>query len=238
MARRILAGVPLEVDPQRRSPLRRDAERNRQRILDTAKRLIGERGLDISHDELAREAGVGVGTVYRRFPTAADLFDAVYYQELDDMVATAEEAAALEDPWEALEAFFVRTFEAQAANRGLRELLIGHRGGTELARRAQARIGPIVEGMVARAHEAGRLHPAIVAEDMAVVPMLINAVIRGSAGVAPDLWRRWLAIVLEGMAAGPRPRTFPGSPPDRHDVPRLIGRKARNRGARRRQTDT
>lgn len=205
--------------------LRRDAERNRERILEAAGRLIGERGLDISHDEIAREAHVGVGTVYRRFPTRGQLLDALYEGELEAMVAVAEEAARLDDPWQGLEVFFVRTFEEQAANRGLRELLIGHSGGTELARRAQERIGPVVGEIVARARQAGSLSPAIGATDMAMIPVMINAVMHASRDVDPQLWRRWAAIVLDGMATGPRRREFPGASPTQSEVARLIGGK-------------
>lgn len=209
--------------------LRRDAERNRQRILEAAARLIGERGLDISHDEIAREAEVGVGTVYRRFPTREKLFDAVYYEQLDAMVTVAEEAAARDDPWEALEFFFVRTFEQQAANRGLRELLIGHGGGTELARRAQERISPAVASIVGRAHQAGSLKASLGASDMAMIPVMINALMRTSQDVDPQLWRRWLEIILEGMASGARRSEFPGAPPTPNEVVRLIGGKSRTR---------
>lgn len=215
--------------PERR-PLRRDAERNRQRILETAARVIGARGLDISHDEIAREAKVGVGTVYRRFPTREALFDAVYEQQLEAMVAVAEAAAEREDPWEALEFFFVRTFEEQAANHGLRQLLIGHSGGTELARSAQSRISPIVASLVERAHRAGDLKSSVAATDVAMIPVMINAIMRASRDVDPELWRRWLVILLEGLACGPRRTELPGQAPDAEQVVRIIGGKSKPPG--------
>ena len=204
-------------------PLRQDAERNRQRILEAAGRLIGERGLDISHDEIAREAAVGVGTVYRRFPAREQLFDALYHRELDTMVAIAEESAQLADPLEGLRTFLERSFEQQAANRGLRELLIGHRGTTDLARSAQRRIGPIVGELVERAQREGKLNPAIGPTDTAMIPVMINAVIRASREVDPEQWRRWLAILLEGMAVGRRRKSFPGHAPSPSEVERIIG---------------
>lgn len=221
--------MPDDREPSDRPSLRRDAELNRARIIEAAARLIGERGLDISHDEIAREAQVGVGTVYRRFPTRANLFDAVYSEQLDAMVAVAEEAAKRDDPWEGLEFFLVRTFEQQAANRGLRELLIGHGGGTELARRAQAKIHPAVAVIVARAQHVGSLKTSIGAADMAMIPVMINALMRASRDVDPNLWRRWLAIILEGMASGPRRSEFPGAPPKPRQVVRLIGGKSKTR---------
>lgn len=224
-----LSYVPEKLNLAERPHLRRDAAQNRQRILDAAARLIGEHGLDISHDQIAREAKVGVGTVYRRFPSRAQLFDAVYYEQLDQMVAVAEQAAEHDDPWDALEFFFVRTFEQQAANRGLRELLIGHAGTTELARRAQERVSPIIANIVARAHQAGELKSSVGATDMALIPVMINALIRASQGIDPELWRRWLAILLEGMADGTRQDSFPGAPPTPDKIARLIGTTPRTR---------
>lgn len=207
-------------------PLRRDAERNRQRILQAAARLIGEHGLDISHHEIAREAQVGVGTVYRRFPTREALFDAVYHQQLDGLVAFANAAARHDDPWEGLEFFFVRMFEQQVQNRGLRELLIGHAGGTDLARSAQSQISPTIAALVERAHRARALKASVGATDLAMIPVMINSLMRASRDVEPEAWRRWLAIILEGLAAGPRHSNLPGEPPTPDEVVRIIGGKS------------
>lgn len=223
-------GVSDEVAPSKRPPLRRDAERNRDRILVAARSLIGDRGLDISHDEIAKAAHVGVGTVYRRFQTLEALLDELFYEELDVLVATAEAASELEDPWAAIRQFMERSFEQQAENRGLSELLIGHRGGTELARRAQSRIEPVVTRLVARAHAAGRLREDIGPTDFPMIVGMINAVMAAARDEAPDLWRRYLAIILDGIATGRR-RSLPGVPPRPDQVERLIGRQ-RHRGSR------
>lgn len=206
-----------------RPPLRRDAERNRRRILEAAGALVGDHGLDISHDEIARVAQVGVGTVYRRFPTREALFDELFSAQLDAIVAVAEEAGELEDPWMGICQFLERYFEQQVADRGLRELLLGHRGGTELARRAQSRVLPVVTKLVARAHAAGRLHPAIGPTDFAIIPVMISPVITASNEAAPDLWRRWLAVVLDGIARGPRIDELPGRAPAPDQVERILG---------------
>lgn len=202
--------------------MRRDAELNRERILVAARALIDEHGLDISHDLIARAAQVGVGTVYRRFPTLAALFDELFYEELQVLVATAEAAGELEDPWAAIRQFMQRSFEQQAANRGLSELLIGHRGGTELARHAQSQIEPVVTRLVAQAHAAGRLRADIGPTDFPMIVEMINAVIAASRHEAPDLWRRYLAVILDGIATGRR-RGLPGEPPSSEKIERLIG---------------
>src|SRR3712207_57294 len=86
-------------------PLRRDAERNRARILDAARRLFTERGLAVSMDEIARCAGVGVGTVYRRFATREQLLDALLEDRFAQVLDMAERAAAQPDAWEGLVGF-------------------------------------------------------------------------------------------------------------------------------------
>jgi hypothetical protein len=77
----------------------------------------------------------------------------------------------------------------------------------------------------ARAHAAGRLHPDIAASDFAVIPLLINPVVSASKGATPDLWQRWLAVVLEGIATGPRRERFPGHAPEPTQVDRIIGKE-------------
>ncbi len=97
-------------------PLRRDAERNRRRLVECAADLMSRRGLDVSYDEIAREAEMGVGTVYRRFPDRQDLLDAVFGDHVDAVCALADEAAHEEDPWRGIVGFFERQLELEAAN--------------------------------------------------------------------------------------------------------------------------
>ena len=81
-------------------PLRADAERNRQRILDAAKTLFAERGVDVSVEEIAAAAGVGIGTFYRRFPDRESLVEAVFATKMEQVVQVARDALEIEDPWD------------------------------------------------------------------------------------------------------------------------------------------
>src|ERR1700760_870890 len=83
-------------------PLRRDAERNRQRILEVAREAFAEDGLAVTLDEIARRAGLGVGTVYRRFPDKEQLIDALFEDRLAEILATANASLEIVDPWEGL----------------------------------------------------------------------------------------------------------------------------------------
>src|ERR1700761_4755874 len=92
-------------------PLRKDAERNRQRVLDAARELFAERGLGVSLDDIARHAGVGVGTVYRRFPDKEQLIDALFEERIGEMLSAAGESLEMPDPWLALVRFLERALE-------------------------------------------------------------------------------------------------------------------------------
>src|SRR3954449_13191988 len=138
-------------------PLRRDAERNRRRILDAAARVFAARGLGASLDDIAEEAEVGIGTVYRRFPNKEALIDALFDDQLESIIAVAEAGLAIEDPWEGLEYFLRVAVERQAANRGLKELILGARMGnqTGCAADGRRRIEPLVRRLVERAKAGG-----------------------------------------------------------------------------------
>ena len=95
----------MATDATSERPLRADAERNRQRILDAAADLFAERGLQVSLDEVAERAGVGVGTVYRRFPDREALIDALFQVRVEEFIGIAREAAADPDAWAGLTRF-------------------------------------------------------------------------------------------------------------------------------------
>ena len=103
--------------PQR--PLRVDAERNRQRILAAAATLFAERGVDVSLDDIAAAAGVGIGTLYRRFPDREALIEALFEDKVARIAKLAADALEIEDPWEAFLGFFRAAARMQAEDRGL-----------------------------------------------------------------------------------------------------------------------
>ena len=205
-----------------RPPLRRDAERNRRRILAAARGLIAERGLGVGYEEIAREAEVGVGTVYRRFPTRDKLFHELFQDRVDTVVGIAEEALTVEDPWEGLCRFMRRDFELQASDRGLREFMLGRADGAELRRLAGGQIQPLVAELVGRARAAGRLRADVGQGDIEIILAMIGGLMDASAHVDPDLWRRYLAMVLDGIQSGGRQDEIPGKPPEQPELGRIL----------------
>ncbi len=189
-------------------PLRADAERNRERILAAARELFTERGLHVSLDEVAERAGLGVGTVYRRFASRGELIDAVFEAQLDQIVAEADAAMAIEEPWEALERLVTGIAERAARDRAFKELVLGSPDGRALVARIRDEMRPRAEAIVGRAQAAGVLRPDFAASDLPILQLMIGAV----ADVGGEtLWRRCLALLLDGLRPGSQ-RPLPGPP--------------------------
>src|SRR5215211_8492916 len=130
-------------------PLRRDAQRNRERILAAARKLFAERGIDATLDDVAARAGVGVGTVYRRYPNKDALLDELFEERIAELAALAEASLSDEDPWAALVRFLERVEELFAADRALEHLVLHPDASRRHLSRARERllapVGALVE---------------------------------------------------------------------------------------------
>lgn len=182
-------------------PLRRDAERNRHRILEAAAEAFAERGLTITMDDIAEHAGVGVGTVYRRFPQKELLIEALFEERVGELVALAEEALDADDPWQGLVDFLERAQALQATNRGLKELVLSTEHGRERVACVRERLGPLAEELVRRAQASGQLRRDVDGSDLPLVQVMLGAIVDVTRDVAPETWRRMLAIIVDGLRA-------------------------------------
>jgi AcrR family transcriptional regulator len=180
-------------------PLRRDAERNRQRILRAAAEVFTQRGLDATLDDVARQAGVGVGTVYRRFPDKESLVAELFADRIDAMVAVAEEALAAPDPWRALVAYLEYAVNTLASDVGLRQLMMFATYGRDQVAYAREQMRPVVSKLVRRAQEAGELRQDFSATDVPMIAFMLASAAEYASLVQPDLWRRYLALVIDGL---------------------------------------
>ena len=180
-------------------PLRRDAERNRQRILQVAAEVFNERGLDVSLDEIARYAGVGVGTVYRRFGTKEKLVEALFMDRLDQIAAIADEAFEAPDPWCGLVCFMERMAELMAGNLGLRQMLMFATYGQDLVAVARQRNAPLVYRLVEQAQAAGQIRTDLKQTDIPFIVFILTEAAHLTQAANPDIWRRYLTLVLDGM---------------------------------------
>ena len=182
-------------------PLRRDAERNRRRILEAAAEVFAERGLAVTMDDIADHAGVGVGTVYRRFPNKDLLIDALLEDRLAELVAMAERAQEEDDPWQALTGFLERGQALQAANRAVKELVLSTEHGRERVAHMRERLAPLVDALVERAQSSGQLRPDINETDVPLIQIMLGAVVDVTRDIEPETWRRLLAIIVDGLRA-------------------------------------
>ena len=181
-------------------PLRRDAERNRQQILLAARAAFAERGVEVTLDEIAQRAGVGVGTVYRRYANKDELIDELYEDIVAEIATVAAAALAQADPWKGLTDFLEQSLAMQASNRALKDLMLGgSQRGQERVSRARERVAPLASELFERAKQSGRLRPDVTESDIATIHMMLGAVIDSTRTTQPDAWRRYLGIVLDGL---------------------------------------
>jgi AcrR family transcriptional regulator len=199
------------------SHLRRDAALNRQRILLAAREVFATRGLDATLDQVAHHAGLGVGTVYRRFPGKRELIDALFEEEMNEIQAMAERALAGEDPWRGLIRFMEEAQGKQARDRGLREALLGSGHGSERLAEARERVLPVVGALVERAQATGRLRADFSYTDLVMLGLMVGAVADYTRDVHPEVWRRYFTIMLDGL------RAEPGAPSALHPEPLTEG---------------
>ena len=193
-------------------PLRSDAERNRRRILEAADQVFAARGLDVSLDDIAAAAGVGVGTVYRRFTDKDALIDALFEDKIAGVADVAGKALELEDPWDSFETFVRAVAQAQAHDRGLKEALhVSDRGRHRIAV-ARERMAPVAIQIVRRAQEAGVLRPDLGVLDVPATFFTIGLLADRMRDVAPDYWERLLTIFLDGVRADAARTPMPAPP--------------------------
>lgn len=115
-----------------------------------------------------------------------------------------------------------RDFELQSSDRGLREFMLGRADSTELGQRSRERIRPLVAKLVERAHTAGRLRAEVGESDIALLLPMLGGLMDASIHVEPQLWRRYLAMVLDGIQRGDRREEIPGKPPGQPELERIL----------------
>jgi AcrR family transcriptional regulator len=188
-------------------PLRADARRNREKVLAAARAVFSEQGVDAQMDDVARRADVGVGTVYRHFPTKEALLHALTEELFDVIAAHARELLSHDDPWEAFEDALWFGASKTAGDRAFSEIMSAQK---KLPLRescpGEEDLVETVGELMRRCIAAGKMRPDVVIDD---IPLVMCGV--GSASAmphpTPDAWRRHLGIVLDGMRAseGTRP---------------------------------
>ena len=179
--------------------LRSDARQNRQTLLTATRELFAAEGLDVGAREIARRAGVGVGTLYRHFPTREDLIDAVLEDALAAFVAAVETALDDADPWHGFTSFFEAALALHARNRALMSMIESNDHGLERTTAMRRRLRPLLARLVERAKECGELRADFTAQDVLLVFWAVDRAIERAGDL---VWRRQLAFLLDGLRAG------------------------------------
>jgi AcrR family transcriptional regulator len=180
-------------------PLRRDARRNRERLIEAAAAAFRDDGLDVAVDEIARRAGVGVATLYRHFPAKTDLVVAVTEAVLDDLAAAATVALERSDA-DAVARFLDAALRHQCRNRGFLQALAQQDLPDAARRRLKRRVAAILEPVVAAGHRSGNIRREVDAADLLVIVRMLGVVVatRGRRSAEP-----YLSILLRGLRETP-----------------------------------
>jgi len=182
-------------------PLRADARRNRARVLDAADALFADRGTGASTDDVAKAAGVGIGTVFRHFPTKEALLEAVYLNRLERLADEADALTGSDDPGAAFFAIFTRVVEQSAAKNALADALTSAGiDSADVATEVREHLRTAVSTLLAQAQAAGAVRPDL---DFAAVSALLVGASR-AAEHDPEASTRALAIIFDGMRARQR----------------------------------
>ena len=208
--------------------LRADAQRNRERILAATAELFAERGIDVSMDDIAAAAGVGVATVYRRFPDREALIEALFEEKLQRIAALAQGALEVEDPWLAFVGFMRAATRLQAQDRGLKEVLMSEDRGRERVAAIRGTIRPVASELIRRAKAAGALREDLDDFDVPMMHVAVSAIADLTRDVQPAYYERLLTIFLDGLARSRDGTTpLPSAPLGVEDFTTVMTRRAR-----------
>lgn len=180
--------------------LRADARRNREAVIAAAKKLFADQGLDAQMPDVARVAKVGVGTVYRHFPTKDELIAALVADRFERLAEKGHEELRAEDAWEGLCAFIRFAAQIQADDRGLCEV-IGSRPDVMDAAAREAGLPELADRLVKRAQRSGELRRDLEWQDIPMIACGLGQITQQTIGPAAGRWPRLLEIVLDGLRA-------------------------------------
>lgn len=200
------------------TPLRKDAEDNRRRLLIAAREVFAEHGLDATLHDVARHAGVGVGTAYRRFANKHELMDAILEDQVFELEAVLRGALAEPDAWAGIVNYLERSLAIQARDRGMAQLLSGKRVTEEQLDWERDRLAPLIDALAERGRDQGVVRPDLTGTDLVFLQMGLTMIAltarKGAANVTErddvtELHRRYLWITLDGIRARPDTSKLP-----------------------------
>jgi AcrR family transcriptional regulator len=191
--------------------LRADAARNREAIVEAARAVFAESGLDAPLDDIAKRAGTGNATLYRRFPTRADLIAAVFAERMAEHVEAVEAALADSDAWSGFAGYLRAAGAMQARDRGIADLVTMDLSAAPEVEQLRARAYDGLVRLVAHAQAAGVLRADFTHQDVVLLLMANAGLVERAYGMAGDASARLIALLLDGMRA-PAATAGPAAP--------------------------
>jgi AcrR family transcriptional regulator len=180
--------------------LRADARRNREAVIAAAKRLFADEGLEAQMPDVAKVARVGVGTVYRHFPTKEDLIAVLVAQRFERLAEKAREGLEAEDAWQGICEFIRFSAQIQADDRGLCEVM-GSRPDLMEAAALEVGLPELCDRLVKRAQRSGDLRRDLAWEDVPMIACGLGRITQADVGPAKGRWPRLVEIILDGLRA-------------------------------------
>jgi AcrR family transcriptional regulator len=181
--------------------LRADAERNRERLLAAAREVFAEQGLQAPMTDVARRAGVGVATLFRRFPTRDDLIVATFAAKMTAYADAIDDALQDPDPWHGFCRYVERVCSMQAADRGFTDVLTRTFPTGKAFEAERNRAGRAFSELMEKAKATGRLRTDFAHQDLPLILMANAGVVAATAEAAPEAWRRLVGYLLQAFAA-------------------------------------
>ena len=203
--------------------LRRDAAENRERIIEAARAVFREQGLQAPIEEVARRAGVGIATLYRRFPTRPELITCAFAAKMRDYADATEEALGFEDPWGGFCWYVERLCGMQAGDQGFTDVLTMTFPASVEFEELRDHTFLRFRQLTKRAKQVGRLRRDFTTEDLPLILMANAGVVAASHAAAPDAWRRVVHLLLQGLESPARGR-LPKAPTP-HQMRRAMERR-------------
>ena len=186
-------------------PLRADARRNREKIMASAAELFARLGTEAQMDQIAEHSGLGLGTLYRHFPTKEALLAAIVTRRFEDLADLARAAEQIDDPGEAFDTLLRSYLESAVGDAGLQLALLGSGGGQpDGAPAKKGEFRTIVSRIIDRAIAAGTVRADLTVADFPIIICGIMSTMYYKPGGTEDDWRRHLALVLDGIRAKAR----------------------------------
>lgn len=186
---------------QMQRPMRRDARERHGKLIAAAQREFAAHGVDASLEQIARDAGVSIGTLYRHFPTRLDLLMAAFKPRVEEFLDGAKKALEMDDPWEGFVYYLDNLFSVQAGDRGFNDFLSRRFTDNAETERIHDQMCRDIEVILFRAQEAGEARPDITQADIINLIWSNGRITSATSAAAPNAWRRHLYLMLDAYRA-------------------------------------